>query len=208
MKRLPRRLHRWVGAVLLLPCVLWAVTGLLFHWKPGWSEAYAPLEPRTYPLRGGVVPADGFDATGEGLLETRRLRTLLGEHLLVRDRNGWSQRDPVSGETRPEPPPPDRLTLFQDALRANPERFGTLDRVDGWTARTSTGVEVTLDWDRLAFTQRGPDTRRIDFLYQVHYLQWTGTEWGDRILPLIGLGGLLLLSGLGLRLLLRPGSAA
>ena len=208
MKRFPRRLHRWIGAALLLPCVLWAVTGLLFHWKPGWNDAYAALEPTTYPLRGDVWPAGSVAAAGDGRLEARKIRTLLGEHLLVRDRDGWSQRDPFTGGPRPEPPPPDRVTLFEDAFRVDPERYGTIDRMAGWTAKTTTGVEVTLDWNTLRFSQRGADTRRIDLLYKIHYLQWTGTTWGDRALPLIGLIGLLGLALLGLRLLLRPGSAA
>ena len=135
--------------------------------------------------------------------EIRLLRTILGPHLLVRTKDGWQHLDPVSGTTRPEPPEPDRITLFEDAFRENSERYGKVDTIEGWTARTSTGIDVTLDWNRMRFHQRGSDTRRIDLLYRLHYLQWTGTKIGDRILPLISLIGLLSLAMLGLKLLRR-----
>ena len=194
---MPRQFHRWIGAILLLPCIVWAVTGLLFHWKPGWDEAYASLEPRNYPLPALEIPPD------PDWKEIRVLRTILGPHLLVQTKDGWQHLDPVRGTTRPEPAEPDRITLFEDAFRENPERYGKVDSTDGWTARTSTGIDVTLDWNRMRFHQRGSDTRRIDLLYRLHYLQWTGTEIGDRILPLIGLIGLLSLAMLGLKLLRR-----
>lgn len=194
---MPRRLHRWIGAVLLLPCVVWAITGLLFHWKPGWDAAYASLQPRTYPMQAFELSPD------PAWREMRLLRSILGSHLLVLTTEGWQNLDPVSGESHPEPPEPDRITLFEDAFRDRGERYGTVQSMEDWTARTSTGVEVTLDWDRMHFRQSGSDTRRIDLLYRIHYLQWTGTRIGDRILPLIGLTGLLTLAMLGLWMLRR-----
>ncbi len=67
-------------------------------------------------------------------------------------------------------------------------------------ARTTTGVEVTLDWNRLALQQRGRDTDRIDALYRVHYLQWTGVDALDKVLGLLGLVLLVALAYLGARL--------
>ena len=192
-----RRLHRLFGIALLVPCVFWAVTGLLFHWKPGWSEAYALLSPRTYPLGGAGPVADS------SWIETRRLRTILGDHLLVKTANGWQQWDAALGAPRPAPPEPDRVRLFEDAIRSDPDRYGQIESLEDWTAKTTTGVEVSLDWETMRFRQRGSDTRRIDLLYRIHYLQWTGIQWGDRALPLLGLIGLLGLSFLGLRLALK-----
>ena len=59
-------------------------------------------------------------------------------------------------------------------------------------------VGATAEIEALA----GPDTDRIDALYRVHYLQWTGHETVDRVLAVLGLVGLAALSGLGALLLL------
>ena len=37
-------------------------------------------------------------------------------------------------------------------------------------------------------SQRGEDTDRIDWLYRIHYVQWTGDPTIDKILPLVVLG--------------------
>jgi hypothetical protein len=60
-----------------------------------------------------------------------------------------------------------------------------------------------LDWKRLSLQQHGRDTDRIDRLYKIHYLQWTGEKTVDRILGLAGLVLLLVLTGLGARLAFR-----
>jgi hypothetical protein len=195
---MPRRFHRLLGIALLIPCMVWAVTGLLFHWKPGWDQAYASLSPQTYPLSGTGPIADAK------WLETRRLHTILGEHLLVRTVDGWDQWDTTLGLSRETPSDSDRIKLFEDAIRADPKRYGSIDSMTDWTAVTTTGVEIHFDWDTMRFSQRGADTRRINMIYRIHYLQWTGTHWGDRALPLIGLIGLMALGILGLRLVLKP----
>ena len=48
--------------------------------------------------------------------------------------------------------------------------------------------------------QRGADTDRIDRLYKIHYLQWTGVKALDRVLGAAGLFCLLLLTFFGVRL--------
>ena len=189
-RRTQRKLHRILGLVLLLPCLVWVVTGILFHWKPGWSEAYAPISVKSYPIN-------------DRQLEQRRLRTVLGEHLLIRGEQGWQQWDETLDAPRAEPSDEDRRRLFEEALAQNAERFGTIESLDGWTVTTTTGVEVTLDWNSLRMRQSGRDTRFIDRLYKLHYLQWTGTKWGDRSLPIVGLLSLLVLALLGLRLAIR-----
>jgi hypothetical protein len=75
--------------------------------------------------------------------------------------------------------------------------------VSSGTIRTDTGVEVTLDWNRLSLQQHGADTDRIDRLYKIHYLQWTGQKSVDKILGLAGLTLLVVLSILGAQLAFR-----
>lgn len=192
-----RRIHRWVGLALVLPCGVWAVTGLLFHWKPGWAEAYGSLAIKTYPLESRIV-----EPTGDWH-ETRRLRSALGEHLLVRTGDGWRQWDPDRDAPRTGPSAAEIRALLDDALAEHPDRYGAIETLDGRTATTSTGVEVSLDWETMRLSQRGRDTRRIDRIYKLHYLQWTGTALGDRVLPIVGLAGLAALTALGLRLWFR-----
>jgi len=78
---------------------------------------------------------------------------------------------------------------------------------EGLDVETATGVRATLGWERLRVSQRGADTDRIDALYCVHDLQWTGVDWLDRVLAAAGLSALALLALLGLRLALRSRDA-
>jgi len=199
-----RRAHRWIGLVLLLPFLAWGATGLVFYFKPGYGGAYAALEPRWLPLlTPRTLPAR------PDWLEARSVRTVLGEHLLVRTASGWHQLDPQSLEPRPAPAPPEQRRLVADALAQDALRYGDLVREDGGELVTSTGVRVALDWDHLTLSQHGRDTDRIDALYRVHYLQWTGVRGVDRVLGLVGIGLVFVLAGLGVRLAVRgKGSGA
>ncbi len=79
---------------------------------------------------------------------------------------------------------------------------GNITRVDQGVISTDTGVEVTLDWNRVTLQQKGRDTDRIDRLYKVHYLQWTGVKGIDRALGFAGLSLVLVLTAFGVRLAL------
>jgi hypothetical protein len=186
---------------MLLPFAGWAVTGAIFFIKPGYGAAYEQLSIKTYPLDKPLAVAP--DPTW---LEVRYLKTILGEHLLVRTIDGWQQLDPLSRSVRPAPTESDLRALVNDAFTANPGRYGRIvstDSIGGPVAITDTGVRATLSWNRLTISQRGKDTDRIDTLYKIHYLQWTGVSGIDKVAGAVGLVSILILSGLGLRLFLR-----
>jgi hypothetical protein len=195
-----RALHRTLGIILLLPFFGWALTGLVFFIKPGYEGAYETLSPKTYPLDGAVTinPDPAW-------LEFRYFKTVLGEHLLVRTDAGWLHLNPADRRPRDKPTEDEVRTLLQDAFSANPRRYGNVTKVSGDTASTDTGVEVAVDWKRLSLQQRGTDTGRIDLLYKVHYLQWTGVTIIDRVVGLVGIGLVLVLTVLGAWLALKRG---
>jgi len=195
-----RVLHRVIGIILLLPFFGWALTGLVFFIKPGYEGAYEVLSPKTYPL-GGAAAVNPDPAW----LEFRYFRTVLGDHLLVRTEKGWSHLNPADVRPRAKPSEDEIRTLLRDAFAANPRRYGNISKVSGDTATTDTGVEVTVDWDRLSLRQRGKDTDRIDLLYKVHYLQWTGVTVVDKALGITGLALVLALTVLGARLAIKRG---
>jgi hypothetical protein len=136
-------------------------------------------------------------------LEVRYLKTILGNHLLVRTIDGWQHLDPQSLKPKPVPNEEEMRTLLNDAFSINPQRYGQIVAVEGSTIRTDTGVQAKLNWDRMSLTQRGKDTDRIDFFYKIHYLQWTGIESLDKILGGIGITLVLALSLLGTILFFR-----
>ncbi|MBX3280807.1 MAG: PepSY domain-containing protein [Acidobacteria bacterium] len=187
-----RRLHRIAGVILLLPMLGWAATGLVFFIKPGYSGAYEVLAVRTYPL------GEGFSvAANPEWLEFRCIRTILGNHVIARTRQGWVHLD--ANDLRPkERPAEDEIRrLVEDSFTANPARYGRIREITEAAAITDTGVEIRLDWQRLTLQQRGRDTNFIDLLYRIHYLQWTGAKSLDRALGLAGLALLIALAGLG-----------
>ncbi len=191
-----RPLHRVTGLVLLLPLFGWAATGFVFFLKPGYAGAYAQLAVRTHPLTTPITIDPSWH-------EVRYFRTVLGDHLLARNASGWAHLDPATGAARAEPSESEFRGLLADAFTADPVRYGRVASVDGLTARTDTGVDVTLDWRRVTLQQAGADTARIEALYRVHYLQWTGVKSLDKVIGFTGLVLLVVLAVLGARLAFR-----
>lgn len=109
-------------------------------------------------------------------LEFPYLRTTLGTHLLVRTEKGWSHLNPADGRPRGKPTEDEVRTLLRDAFSANPQRYGNISKVSGDTASTDTGVEVTLNWERLSLQQRKKETDRIDLLYKISIIGTTITD--------------------------------
>jgi len=185
---------------MLLPLAGWAITGAFFFLKPGYAGAYELLQVKTYPLETNIAMQ-----TDAAWLEARFLKTILGEHLLARNSRGWIHLDPRTLQPRPEPSADDLNELVSDAFSANPARYGRVAGIEGNLITTDTGVRVELDWNRLGLTQSGKDTDRIDTLYKIHYLQWTGVKSVDKVLGGLGVLLVLTLSLLGARLFFSKG---
>ncbi len=195
-----RKLHKFIGVLLLLPFFGWALTGFVFFLKPGYAGAYELLSPKFYTLSPQAAVSPQAD-----WLEMRMVKTVLGEHLLVKKSDGWSNLDPASKQPRTPPNESELRTLLKDAFGPNPQRYGEIVLVNGLTATTNTGVEVTLDWKRMSLRQKGKDTDRIDWLYRIHYLQWTGYQRFDRVVGMTGIILVLTLTSLGAWLAFRRG---
>jgi len=195
-----RALHRIIGVVMLLPLIGWTVTGAFFFLKPGYAGAYELLQVKTYPLEANIALQ-----TDPAWLEVRVEKTILGEHLLARTSQGWLHLDPRNLQPRPEPSVDEVCALASDAFLANPERYGQIANAERNVVITNSGVRVELDWRRLAFTQRGRDTNRIDAIYKIHYLQWTGLESVDKVLGALSILLVLALSAFGAKLFFSKG---
>ncbi len=188
-----RKTHKIVGVVLAIPLLGWALTGIVFLTKPGYAGAYEQLAITTYPLvqTFSLKPLVNWH-------EARLVRTVLGYHLLLAGNGRTAHLDPQSFEARPLPTDADIKRLVYDAIGANSQRYGEIVAVDGGMVTTSTGVEIKLDWPNLSLAQAGRDTRLIDALYKIHYLQWSGRSFPDALLGVAGIVLLLSLTGLGL----------
>ena len=115
--------------------------------------------------------------------------------------------DPATGKPRELPDESAIRRLIEEAIAPERARYGEIAQVtrqagDSPSAsiETTTGVTIELDWNTLSLQQSGRDTRRIDTLYRIHYLQWTGVKTLDRVLGVIGLASLVALAFLGVRL--------
>jgi hypothetical protein len=193
-----RKIHRIIGVILILPFLGWALTGFVFFLKPGYTGAYEILKIKTYRLEGSPTLSPEPDWQ-----EFRYLKTILGTHLLVRNDTGWQQLDPLTKLPKAKPSEANFKMLLKDAFSLNPNRYGEVASVSDLTARTNTGVEVTLDWSTLSFQQTGNDTAWIDRLYKIHYLQWTGFKTLDKAVGLAGLVLVISLTALGAVLALK-----
>jgi hypothetical protein len=191
-----RKFHKILGLVLVLPFVGWAVTGVFFFIKPGYSEAYQSLKVKSYPISSrlpALTPSPDWQ-------EIRWTESVIGLHLLVKKKDLWMQLNPVSFSEIKAPTEQSIRLLVNDAIKQDVARYGIIREVKGENIITSTDVTITIDWAQLKLRQRGADTDFIDKMYQIHYLQWTGVQSIDRVLGIIGLGAVLLLAILGLRM--------
>ena len=193
-----RTVHRVIGIILLIPFVGWAITGLVFFIKPGYTGAYEVLTPKFYPINNQLLISEN-----PNWLEVRYLRTILGDHLLVRTDSGWMNLNPNDKQPRLAATDDETRRLVQDAFSMNPKRYGQIVSVNGNTVTTDTGVVVTIDWNRMSLQQTGKDTKWIDSVYRIHYLQWTGVRSIDRVVGLTGITLVLILTGLGASLAFR-----
>lgn len=189
VSRMPwRTIHRWLAIVLVAPLVIWSITGLLFHLKPGWSRAYDMLDAErpgaTFHATqlanvGDFEHLDVFD-TAVGPLA--RVTTAKGTQLLDL---GGKPRSPLSIE--------DARTLALDAVARSAHRaeYGEPGAITATDERVtiafSAGPVVDVGRADARISQRGPDTDRIDWLYRIHYLQLTGLKTADRVLAVVGL---------------------
>jgi len=191
-----RQIHRLFGALLLAPMIVWAITGLIFFIKPGYSEAYAPLNLPTQPLTNPIELPAMPDAT-----ELKLLNTPLGPSLLVRGNEGWQHYDLTTMAPKPEPDASALRQLVEPAIASDPGRYGRIEAIDGLTVTTDTGVRIKLHWPTLRLSQYGKDTARIDWFYKLHYLQWTGHQTADRVLGFAGLVLVMAMALTGLKML-------
>ena len=193
-----RKLHKLIGLILVLPMLGWTFTGLVFFIKPGYQGAYEQLSVKTYPLSQPItiIPQDNWQ-------EVRVVKTVLGEHLIVKANNKSQHLDPTTLLAMPEPTTLQFETLINDAFTDNQARYGDIISTDGLTAKTNTGVEVVLNWSSLRLSQQGQDTQLINLLYQVHYLQWTPFKELNQVVGIFGLILLISLTVLGVRIYLK-----
>lgn len=180
---------------MLLPFLAWSLSGMVFLLQPGYEQAYEQLPLRQYGLPGPLT----IDTRPEWQ-EVRYIRSVLGEHLLVRLPAGWQHLRATTGEVWPLPGAGEIERLLADAFASNPERYGSIVEVSEARAVTDTGVELALNWATLGISQRGRDSRLIDRIYSIHYLQWTGIAPLDRVLGLAGLSLLIYLTWSGARM--------
>ncbi|MBI4850727.1 MAG: hypothetical protein HY819_02760 [Acidobacteria bacterium] len=196
-----RKIHRIIGLILLLPFFGWAITGLIFFIKPGYKGAYEILAPKLYPLTEPI----SINPLSEWL-ELRCFKTALGNHLIVRTSKGWLHLDPQTLKEKTPPTDDEIRVLLTDAFLANPERYGHISAISKDSIKTDTGINISLDWNRLSLQQTGKDTEWIDTFYKIHYLQWTSISSLDRPIGLVGVLLVILLSVLGVFLAIKKPS--
>lgn len=193
-----RRIHRYIGLALLFPMIGWALTGVVFLVKPGYDRAYEIITIKTYPLEQTLNIA-----ANESWEEVKVIKSVLGHHLLVTAEGKTHHLDFNTLKQRPTPSMIEVTRLVEDAIADKRDRYGSVQAVDGTTAYTTTGIEVTLDWDELKLNQIGADRHFIDGLYKVHYLQWTPWQLANEVLAIVGLLLLITLTLIGLRIYLK-----
>ena len=191
-----RRLHRIIGMIMIIPFLGWALTGLVFFTKPGYTEAFELVSVKTY----GNQARFSFPTKKEWL-EVRMLKSILGSHLLVKTINGWEHLNPTTLHTLALPPKQDIRRLVEDAISVNTKRYGNIVTVIKNQIETDTRVTIQLDWSQMLISQKGRDTALINTMYKIHYLQWTGIKIVDQVLGLLGLGLICTLAILGVLLL-------
>ena len=192
------KLHKIIGIFLTLPLLGWILTGAIFIIQPGYQGAYHQIKIKTYPLSSSFIITPQ-----EQWLEIKLVRSILGEHLLVLDNSQWSNLDPLTLKPAAKLNKEQTSLLINDALSVDVMRYGEIVEIIDQRAVTSTDVEINLNWDSLTLRQSGSDTKFINWLYKVHYLQWFGIKTVNQYFAVFSLALLLLLASCGVYLTFR-----
>jgi uncharacterized iron-regulated membrane protein len=179
------RLHRWAAIILVAPLVVWSITGLLFHLKPGWKRAYDTLsieQPLTDTNVAAIQSLPRFKqlelfGTAIGPMYRLDSSSLVDAHTL-------RPCSPLSID--------DAKTLAREAVARSLQRAGYGALIEANADETTVHVKfanAVVDVDRASGSlyQHGADTARIDWLYRIHYLKWTNIPSVDRVVAVIGL---------------------
>ena len=220
-----RRLHRLAGLTLALPLVVWTVTGLLFHVKHRYAEAYEPLAvPFTANelyarsvFSPAMLQARGHFDAGKPLTLATHAWGLVA-YFGQKDGHAVAV-DSASGDPIPVASEATARLWVKAAVAASKHaaRYGEVARVTE-TRRTSSltgaagpafvfdltgGKRITVDRVTGELSQTGDLNAFIDLTYRLHYLQWTPWKPVNLALVLLAMPLVLFLAGSGLRMALR-----
>jgi uncharacterized iron-regulated membrane protein len=180
------KIHRWSAIVLVAMLVVWSITGLLFHLKPGWDRAYDQLSvKRDEPIDvSSIVPVSSLPKSNSIEL----FSTAIGPMYRVTTNEGASMIDATTGKPRAFTPD-EVIKLVDDGVSRSrfANRYGAHLSIANNAVRYAGDQVVSFDPSTMRLWQEGRDTKRIDWLYRIHYLQWTGNELLDKILAIGGL---------------------
>lgn len=215
--------HRLAGCALSLPLCVWMTTGILFHVKHRYAEAYEALAlpPPAADVwsRAALSPAD---AIGRGLLDAGPVT--LGSHpegepVYFGRREGRPVAvSAVDGRSLAPAALETGRSWAEAAVAASPNRarYGRLlgtEPAEHPSARTGASdpavlcryehKRVTVDLLTGELTQTGALNDFIDLTYRLHYLQWTPWQGVNVALVLISMPLVLGLAASGVRLALR-----
>lgn len=188
--------HRTLAIALVALLVVWSVTGLLFHLKPGWDRAYDQLAvERPGPLKlAAIVPATSIEAAlaGASIERVALFDTQLGPLYRVATATGTELVDATTGKKRSPLTVPECEALIADAVSRSPHRAAYGGPVATHTDERTVKVDfkdatVVLGRSDARISQHAESTGRIDWLYRIHYLQWTGNKTIDRAFAVLGL---------------------
>lgn len=228
LARLSRGGHRLLGLALSLPVLLWMGTGVLFHVKHRYAEAYEPLAvPRPPASWTGarLAPAEalaagGLDAHGPLAL----LQHPSGRPAYVGLRAGGEAAavDAASGAALglADVDTARAWALAGVGASAHAARYGSLlpgaprgtvhasallggRELPAYAFAFSGGKQVTVDRLTGELAQTGALNDFIDATYRVHYLQWTPWRAVNLALLALAVPAMLLLAASGLWLALR-----
>jgi hypothetical protein len=190
-----RKIHTLIGLILIIPMLGWTFTGLMFFIKPGYKAAYEQLTLKTYPLdKSFTIPSS------QAWQEVKLIKSILGYHLLVQSADKIEHLDPVSFKVKPFPTSLEYQYLLEDAISKNKERYGNVVNITGAHAKTIHGIDIKLDWNNFKLSQKGSDTKLINLLYKIHYLQWSPFKGLNQVLGMVGLLLLITLTLMGIKL--------
>lgn len=190
------RVHRWLAIVLAVLLVVWSLTGLLFHLKPGWGRAYDMLsvERHDRPLALETLQPVAAIHTVDGapIIKLELFDSAKGPLYRARTQTGSALFDARTG-TQLLLSQEDAWLLATDAISRSSERAAYGEPAE--TSVTNDTIKLVMSGGPVLLvgrndariSQRGSDTDRIDWLYRIHYLQWTGNHTVDRVLAIAGL---------------------